>query len=504
MGSSSSFRVNLTANYAGAVITAIVQLFVVPVYLKLMGVEGYGLVGISITLGALAVLLDFGVTPALTREIARLSGQAGGAPQMRSLVRTLETYYVLAIVLFVLILSITLPELHDLWQETSMLTESTIRNSLGLMSIMAGGQLLIGFFGAGLLGMQKHVSLNIINVSGILLKNVGAIPILIITEGSVEAFFDWYLAVTILHAIVLRMTLWRRLPEGEVRLKRLRELQVWRYASGMAGVVALSLLLSQLDKVIVAHFVTLEQFGLFSAAAAFATILSKPSAPIFNTLVPRLTQLIAEGASSQVVATYNRSVQISCALVLPLALTLIVFGEPIVGFLMGKSLGDTVSDFSLIVSILAVGYACNALVYLSYGLTLAHGWVRFAINQNLLACSLMIPMTIWLVLHYGVVGGAVAWAILNVGFLLISPYFIHCNLMPSNLDGWLRKNIIPGLLASLIISLLLRGVMGVFNTAGSVLLIIIVLNLILSFLVTVLVLPDTRRIAVFLCKRALC
>ena len=40
-----------------------------------MGVEAYGLVGYSIMLGALAVLLDLGLTPALSREISRLSGR---------------------------------------------------------------------------------------------------------------------------------------------------------------------------------------------------------------------------------------------------------------------------------------------------------------------------------------------------------------------------------------------------------------------------------------------
>lgn len=49
------FVPNLVANYTGALVTAVVQLAVVPFYLDLMGVEAYGLVGYSIMLGALAV-----------------------------------------------------------------------------------------------------------------------------------------------------------------------------------------------------------------------------------------------------------------------------------------------------------------------------------------------------------------------------------------------------------------------------------------------------------------
>src|SRR5689334_22317182 len=88
-----SLKKNIAANFAGSVWTGVVSLVFIPLYLRFMGVEGYGLVGFFMTLQAVLALLDAGLATTLNREFARLSSTDDSAPAMRRLLRTFETIY---------------------------------------------------------------------------------------------------------------------------------------------------------------------------------------------------------------------------------------------------------------------------------------------------------------------------------------------------------------------------------------------------------------------------
>ena len=84
---------NLLANFMGKGWSALMGFAFVPFYIKLMGIEAYGLVGFFSTLVAVFALLDLGLTTTLNRELARYSALPDKALEMRNLVRTLEVVY---------------------------------------------------------------------------------------------------------------------------------------------------------------------------------------------------------------------------------------------------------------------------------------------------------------------------------------------------------------------------------------------------------------------------
>ena len=62
----------------------------IPVYIKYLGVEAYGLIGLFAVLQAWLTLLDVGMTPTLGREMARFTGGVISAQQIRDLLRSIE------------------------------------------------------------------------------------------------------------------------------------------------------------------------------------------------------------------------------------------------------------------------------------------------------------------------------------------------------------------------------------------------------------------------------
>ncbi|MEN8215666.1 MAG: hypothetical protein ABFS56_04685 [Pseudomonadota bacterium] len=63
----SQIKLNIIANFAGKAWTVLMSLAFVPLYIKFIGVEAYGLIGFFVTLQAVFGLLDLGLSTTLFR-----------------------------------------------------------------------------------------------------------------------------------------------------------------------------------------------------------------------------------------------------------------------------------------------------------------------------------------------------------------------------------------------------------------------------------------------------
>jgi hypothetical protein len=88
------FKTALGASILSRAWGAALSVLAVPVYLRFLGVESFGVVGVFTTLSALIGFMDLGLGSTLTRELARLGNQPSLLPQARDTARTLELAYV--------------------------------------------------------------------------------------------------------------------------------------------------------------------------------------------------------------------------------------------------------------------------------------------------------------------------------------------------------------------------------------------------------------------------
>lgn len=77
-------RHNIIANYSGRILASLLSLAFVPLYIKLMGVQVYGLLGIFMSLNALLALLDMGLsaTRRLIEDNIRLFNEFSQKPYL--------------------------------------------------------------------------------------------------------------------------------------------------------------------------------------------------------------------------------------------------------------------------------------------------------------------------------------------------------------------------------------------------------------------------------------
>ena len=89
----SSLKFNILASYVSQIYLVIISIAILPIYMKYMGAEAYGLVGFFAMLQGLFSLLDFGLTPTISRQTAQYNAGAESALGFRQLFRSLSVIF---------------------------------------------------------------------------------------------------------------------------------------------------------------------------------------------------------------------------------------------------------------------------------------------------------------------------------------------------------------------------------------------------------------------------
>src|SRR6266496_4640567 len=81
---------NLIANFTGRAWSILAVWLFMPLYVRYLGADAFGLVGLYSAVQSFIMIADTGLSPAVSREMARLSVKPGSGAEIRNLIRTLE------------------------------------------------------------------------------------------------------------------------------------------------------------------------------------------------------------------------------------------------------------------------------------------------------------------------------------------------------------------------------------------------------------------------------
>jgi O-antigen/teichoic acid export membrane protein len=437
----SLIKQNIIANFGGKAWQALMSLAFVPLYIKFMGIESYGLVGIFASLLALFGILDMGLSTTLNREMARLSVMPQKAQEMRNLVRTLEIpYWGVAFIIGFAVVGLSGP-IATYWVKTDNLTPATIKHALMIMGGVVAFRWPIGLYSGGLMGLQKQVLLNFINAFAATIRGLGAVLVLWLVSPTILAFFAWQIFASIVHTALTVYCLQHSLPKSGHRSYFQKELlfRIWRFAAGLTGISVSAIILTQADKIILSKILPLEMFGYYTLATVVANTLYGFIGPVFSAMFPRFSQLVSLNDQDTLKELYHKACQFMSVMILPAAIVVSFFSSEILLLWTGDSL--IVSNTHRIVSILIIGTALNGLMNLPYGLQLAYAWTTLSLYTNIIASIILVPMIYFLATRYGVIGAASAWVILNSGYVLIGIQIMHSRLLKGEQWRWYWQDV---------------------------------------------------------------
>ncbi len=491
-----SLKANVLANLGGNIWSAILSIVFVPLYLKYIGSEGYGLIGIFASVQVIMYLLDSGLSTTLNRELARLSVLEGTQHKMGDLVRTLEVVYWILACSIGAIAFFASPFLAYHWVQPKSLSPETVVTCFRLLSITLIFQFPIGFYNGGLLGLQLHVHLNVLRAVFNTIRGFGAVIILIFFSHSVIIFFSWFLFVAILNASVLFASLWKALPKSPhseaPSLKRSELKSVWRFTTGIGATTITAILLTQLDKIILSKTLSLSEFGYYSMAVTLGMTLAQITGPVTQSFFPRLTALVSSKENVSLRKTFHQGCQLVCVLTIPCAIMLIVFSKQLL--IIWTNDPTVVINTWLAVSLYTIGTALNGLMSIPYMLTIAFNWTRLGLYQNIVLLFIMIPVTIFASMRFGAAGGAASWALTNFLYILFSPGIICRRIMPGETFYWYWSDTIKPMLAALFVIALAYFFIPVNNFSRWPMLLVLILIGMISLIASLFSAKDIKEL----------
>ena len=487
----SLLKKNISANLFGNGWQALMGLIFIPLYIKFMGVESYGLVGIYFSLQMLSGLLDMGMSGTMNREMARLSVLSGKEQEVRNLVRSLEIIcWCMALVVGIAVIVIS-PFIAHHWVRAEQLSSATIEQAILIIGFALMLQWPIIFYSSGLLGLQRHILLNAINIGMSTLRGGGAVLVLWLISPTIQAFFLWQIVISAIHTFLLTIFLWLNLPPSGNRAVFQKKMLkgIWRFAAGVGGTSVLTIILTQLDKIILSRLLSLEMFGYYTFAYVIGMIPLRLCKPLFLSLYPRFTQLFSLNEQESLKQLYHKGCQFMAVLILPGSIVVALYSYEII--LLWTQNQVTAERSHLLVSIIICGTALNALMYLPHALQWSFGWSRLSFFTNLVAICLFVPSIVYMTANYGAIGAAIVWLILNMGYVLFEVPLMHRQLLREEKWRWYWQDVLIPLVAALVIAasgkLFINSSMAQFT-----LLIYLSIISVLTLGITAIITPVTR------------
>lgn len=444
-----STRRDLVANYLGSAWAALMGFVFVPFYLKFIGAEGYGLVGFFVLLSAFFGMLDGGMGAAATRESARFSAASDEErAHVVTMLRTMERLFWSAAILAGLGIALCAPLLVDHWLNVSESMRPDTVIAVRWMALAVAVQFPLAFYGGCLNGLRRQVALNAMTAIGATVRSGGAALALWLISPTVDTFFLWHVVSGGLLLAVQRFVTLKELNKtawtGQLSLKSLGTIR--NFLGGVGTINILSLLLTQVDKIILSKVLPLAEFGYYTLAWTLGTLIYRITGPIFVVYYPRLIVCIERGDKPGLLLTYRTSWTLLAALVVPLSLWLAFFsGDVLVLWTQNHEIAQAAS---VALTLIALGSMCNALMHMPYAMQLAHGVTRLALLQNIATLLVIAPLTWILATRYGMTAAAIPWLLVNASYLVISPTLMHRILALDGLAEWYAKGVAVPLIAS--------------------------------------------------------
>ena len=445
---------NVLVNFLGRGWGALLSIALTPIYIKFLGIEAYGLVGVFITLQSLLSILDMGLGTAANREMAVLSVGETNLPQMRNYVRTLEwIYWGMAICIGFAIGLLAYPIAHA-WIKPQMLQPDEISASIILMGVVLAAQWPSSLYGGALMGLQKQTLLNVISMLFSTVRAAGAIIILWKISPSVISFFIWQAFVIIIQTLVTAWYLWRQIEKKNHKptFEKILLYETKKFAAEMSGITLMAAVFTQLDKVVLSRVLSLEQFGYYYAATVAAGSLYIIIGPIFSAIFPKFSQLVSQQEKEKIRVLYDQASQLMAITILPIMLVLAFFSYDLLLLWTHSKL--TAENGSLVLALLALGNALNGLMNVPYALQLAAGDARIVLKLNAALMIISTPAIIILANDWGGAGAASAWVGYTLAFWLINTLIVHKKFAYLDNHSWMWNGIIkPGSIAFVVVAI---------------------------------------------------
>lgn len=435
-------RTSIILNFVSLFYATFLGVVLVPVLVRHMGAESYGLVAFFSTMFAVFYMLDMGLTPMVQREYTRFIANALSAEEFLQIWRAFSMAFVAIALLGTALLLGGAGTLVEHWLKLTDLSHEVAKHAVVLMGVAVVLRWWTGLFRGVVSGGEHMAWLSAFNALIATLRFAGVLLWMHWFGYTVSTYFLYQLGLALFEWLCLARKAHVLLPKGTMHLgwsfSPLKPL--WRL--GLAGALASvsGALLLQVDRSLLSGMLPLGDFGHYSMAVLVASTVIVVSVPISSVLMPRLARLHAQGQEQDLMQVYRLGSRLTSTVALGGALTMAFCARPLLTAWTGEA--DWVDQYWPVLSLYAIGNGLWAVSSFVYFLQYARGQLHWHAWGNLVTLCLWGATVWWTGSTTGVEGVALGWSILAGVYFLGWTWLMHTLYLPRVRVVWLLSDVL--------------------------------------------------------------
>ena len=405
-----------------------------------MGAEAYGLVGFFAMLQGLFNLLDFGLTPTISRQTAQYNAGVENALNFRRLFRALSLIFAVIAILGGGALYLLDNYIATHWLKLNNLSINEVLFCLQVMAICVALRWMTGLYRGVISGFEQIVWLSIVNSIIATLRFPGVLLYMYYFGFTVKSFFVFQLVIALIEFIVLAAKSFQLLPKVSTQefigwsIKPVKPLL--GFALTIAVTSSIWVLFTQLDKFVLSGILPLADYGYFTLAVLVAGGILQLSVPISAPIMPRMARLEGEQQHEQMRQVYLNATQFIAVIVVTAGIVLAGVARPLLYAWTGDS--NLAMQAAPVLQLYALGNAFLALAAFPYYLQYAKGNLKYHFIGNIVSVLILGPSIIWAATHYGAIGAGWVWLLTQLVYLIFWVSYVHSKIEPSINVKWFK------------------------------------------------------------------
>lgn len=455
------YYINVLYNYLGKGSLIIVDLFLIKNYLMYLGIESYGLISIYSILIILLSGFDFGLLPTTTRE---LSGYKAGKYSKKSVIKFLSAiewkFIIIGLILPVIMFFLSGP-INSKWLNYYLVDENKFSIIFFAMGFALYGRLIESIYRAALNGLQENGKINGINIICSIIKYIAIVLGLKYLDNKIQFIFFFQFFLSLFTAYIFRYLTYKTIDikNNNSQAPNIDLKIAYKFSIGMAIVAIESILLGQMDRIILSGTLGLEKFGYYSLVISASSIIFLAIHPIVATFGPKAMELRAKKQYRKLINYYHNTSKSVTIVMGGVGLVLFLYVEEILDIWLSRK--DIVNIISSYIRLMLIGNFINGLCWLPFQLQTAYGWVRYGIISNAIAILIITPALLYITPRYGIYGAITIWIILNTFYITFGISILHKKILKKEKYVWYLEDIIKPLIIQMTFTIIVYKIVNI-------------------------------------------
>lgn len=416
-------------------ISILLGVFIIPIIIKTLGKELYGLWGLVAAFVGFYGLFDFGLSIAVTRFL----GNAIGAKDIKQFNRVISTGKCLltGVSLLIIIFAVVIMEPAQTILRIPPQYTTQFRMLIILSAVGMAVTISMSVYRSALVALEDFVMLSCIQTSTAIARSIGGLAIILAGKG-VVGLAVVNLIVSVLGQLIIFLRCKVRFPQLKTSFSGFDTLTartLLGFGAATFVVIIAEVIRSRLDVMLVTRFGGLEQAGLYAVAiAVFSCVLTAIGA-VFGVMWPRLNKLHGTGNLIEFQRFFRRASHITAASASLLS-GLVIGLAPL---LFRLWVGHGYEESATVLRILIAGYLLDFATNPGIGSLYATARHRYFAAQATVEGIASFALAVILGINFGMKGVALGIVIpITLIKLTVQPWYVARNLSIRFVEYWFR------------------------------------------------------------------